>query len=148
LTDHFCDTSVWLALALEQHAHHARALAWFERSDANGSILLCRSTQQSFLRLLTNSAVLAPYGLSALTNREAWEVEGLRADDRIAFRANEPDGLDRVWQEFSDRPSASPKLWMDAYLAAFAFAAGMQFVTTDRAFHQFRGLDLLVLGEA
>jgi toxin-antitoxin system PIN domain toxin len=139
---------VWLALALEQHVHHARAVAWFDSLEAEDGVLFCRSTQQSFLRLLTNPSVLAPYGLSSLTNREAWQAyEGLLADERIAFRSNEPDGLEREWQEFSDRPTVSPKLWMDAYLAAFAVAGGFQFVTLDSAFRQFRGLDLLLLGD-
>ncbi len=44
------------------------------------------------------------------------------------------------------RDTASPKIWMDAYLAAFALAGGYQMVTTDAAFKQFRGLDLLLLG--
>jgi len=34
---------------------------------------------------------------------------------------------------------------MDAYLAAFALSGAHQLVTTDRAFKQFKGLDLLVL---
>ena len=34
---------------------------------------------------------------------------------------------------------------MDAYLAAFAMAGAYQLVTTDSAFKQFTGLDLLVL---
>ena len=45
------------------------------------------------------------------------------------------------------RDCASPKLWMDAYLAAFALAGRNQKVTTDAAFRQFQGLDLLVLGD-
>jgi predicted nucleic acid-binding protein len=36
---------------------------------------------------------------------------------------------------------------MDAYLAAFALASQYRMVTTDAAFRQFRGLDLLVLGQ-
>jgi predicted nucleic acid-binding protein len=35
---------------------------------------------------------------------------------------------------------------MDAYLAAFAVRAGCRMVTTDTAFRQFQGLDVLVLG--
>ena len=41
---------------------------------------------------------------------------------------------------------SSPKLWMDAYLAAFAELSGMRFVTFDKAFRQFPKLDLLLLG--
>ncbi len=41
--------------------------------------------------------------------------------------------------------TASPKLWMDAYMAAFARASGYRLVTTDAAFAQFDGLDLVLL---
>jgi predicted nucleic acid-binding protein len=34
---------------------------------------------------------------------------------------------------------------MDAYLAAFARAGGHRLVTTDRAFRQFSGVDLVLL---
>jgi predicted nucleic acid-binding protein len=34
---------------------------------------------------------------------------------------------------------------MDAYLAAFAMAGGLQLVTTDKDFKQFNGLNLVVL---
>jgi predicted nucleic acid-binding protein len=37
---------------------------------------------------------------------------------------------------------------MDAYLAAFALAGRYSMVTTDAAFRQFRGLDLLILGQS
>ncbi len=43
------------------------------------------------------------------------------------------------------RSQASPKVWMDAYLAAFAVAGNYQFVTNDKAFRQFEGLDLVML---
>jgi predicted nucleic acid-binding protein len=36
---------------------------------------------------------------------------------------------------------------MDAYLAAWARAAGMRFVTFDRGFKVFEGLDLQLLSE-
>lgn len=44
------------------------------------------------------------------------------------------------------RDPASPKLCTDAYVAAFAAAGGHRMVTTDAAFRQFAGLELLVLG--
>ena len=128
--------------------HHAVTTGWLDSVEDPESILFCRTTQQSFLRLLTSAAVLAPYGNPPLSNEEAWAAyEDLIADDRIVFRADEPDGLEQRWRGFALRGTASPKLWMDAYLAAFARAEGCQLVTTDSAFRQFRGLDLLVLGE-
>jgi uncharacterized protein len=145
-TGNLCDSNVWLALALSGHVHHRTARDWLDGIDEPSSVLFCRATQQTFLRLLTNASVLAPYGNPPLTNDEAWDAyEALLADDRIAFRAGEPAGLQSRWQSWARRETASPKLWMDAFLAAFAQASGCRMVTTDAAFRQFHGLDLLVL---
>src|SRR5881409_3859902 len=71
---------------------------------------------------------------------------GSLVEERIALWADEPVGVERLWKELAVRGTASPKLWMDAYLAAFALAGRYSMVTTDAGFRQFRGLDLLVLG--
>ena len=143
-----CDSNVWLALALSKHVHHITTRDWLGTVKEPASILLCRATQQTFLRLLTNASVLSPYGNPPLTNREAWSAyESLLTDDRITFQADEPAGLEPLWKGLAVRGTASPKLWMDAYLAAFALAGGYQMVTTDAAFKQFQGLDLLILGQ-
>jgi toxin-antitoxin system PIN domain toxin len=142
-----CDSNVWLALSLSKHTFHIATREWLETIDEPASVFFCRATQQSLLRLLTNASVLGAYGNVPLTNREAWSAyAAFLADDRIALRADEPVGLESSWKEFAVRGTASPKLWMDAYLAAFALAGGYSMVTTDAAFRQFRGLDLLVLG--
>jgi uncharacterized protein len=143
-----CDSNIWLALALSRHVHHTAATAWLETIEEPATLLFCRATQQSFLRLLTNASVLGAYGNPPLTNHEAWSAyAALLSDDRIAYRV-EPPGLESVWRELAARRSASPKLWMDAYLAAFALAGRHSMVTTDSAFRQFRELDLLILGQA
>lgn len=141
-----CDSNVWLALTLSDHVHHPVALQWLDGVSERRSVLLCRATQQSLLRLLTSAAVMAPYGNPPLANREAWDVYGaFAADDRITLWAQEPPGLESRWRALAARETASPKLWMDAYLAAFAMASGATMVTTDTAFEQFAGLDLTVL---
>jgi predicted nucleic acid-binding protein len=61
------------------------------------------------------------------------------------LRTEEPGGLEPRWKELARRDDASPKLWTDAYLAAFALAAGCRMVTTDADYRQFAGLDLLLL---
>ena len=82
-----------------------------------------------------------------MTNREAWlAYEAFLSDDRIVFQAGEPAGLESLWKRFAMRGTASPKLWMDAYLAALALAGGHRMVTTDGAFRQFQGLYVVVLG--
>lgn len=141
-----CDTNVWLALALSDHVHHEPARRWFDAVDEPASVAFCRATQQAFLRLLTNPAVLAPYGNPPLTNAEAWAVyDAFRRDDRVTLVAAEPPGLEPIWRALATRPTASPKLWMDAYLAAFAIAGGHRLVTTDGAYRQFGGLSCLVI---
>jgi toxin-antitoxin system PIN domain toxin len=143
-----CDSNVWLALTLSKHVHHSAAREWFEAVEDSASVCFCRATQQTFLRLLTNASVLSPYGNPPLTNRQAWEAcEAFLADDRIVLRAEEPAGLEARWERFAVRDTASPKIWMDAYLAAFALAGGYRMVTTDAAFKQFQGLDLELLGK-
>ena len=91
---------------------------------------------------------MTPYGLAPFTNEGAWSAyQSLLSDDRIDYHPEEPFDLDRYWRQYVVRGTASPKTWMDAYLAAFARASGSQLVTNDRAFRQFPGLDLLLLGE-
>jgi toxin-antitoxin system PIN domain toxin len=141
-----CDVNVWLALTLSGHAHAGAARRWFDQMAVPGSVLFCRVTQQAYLRLLTNAAVLAPYGNPPLSNREAWAAyEALLADDRVMLRADEPPGIEARWRELTLRDTASTKLWMDAYLAAFSIAAGYRMVTTDTAFGQFPRLDLVLV---
>lgn len=141
-----CDNNVWLALALSTHVHHGVARDWLDTVDEPATVLFCRATQQGFLRLLTNASVLAAYGNPPLTNAQAWAAyDSLTADDRIILRVEEPSGLEARWKELALRDTASPKLWMDAYLAAFAITGGHQLVTNDSAFRQFSDLDLLVL---
>ena len=47
----------------------------------------------------------------------ALPFSGFIADERIVFQAESP-GLSAVWKKLAARRSSSPKLWMDAYLAA------------------------------
>lgn len=138
------DSNVWLALALSEHPFHSAAQTWLQ-GQGREKALFCRSTQQSFLRLLSTKAILDRYGIPPLSNKEAWSVyAGFRADSRVSW-ADEPTGLDAIWMKFAQSSTASPKLWMDAYLAAFAVAGEHQLVTTDKGFRQFGELDLLLL---
>lgn len=139
------DVNIWLALTLSGHSHHAVARLWLDGQDAAPGIFFCRATQQGLVRLLTTAEVLAGYGIPPRSNRQAWEVvESFLADERIGF-ANEPAGVEEAWKTLALRDSASPKLWMDAWLAAFALRGGFQLVTIDNAFSQFEGLELLLM---
>lgn len=139
------DSNVWLALALPVHAFHPQARAWFVRQPL-GHACLCRATQHSLLRLLTTTALFAPYGLPPLSNAAAWSLfDGLRADPRTGW-SEEPPDLAAHWKVRSSADHPAPKMWMDAYLAAFAEAGGLDLVTTDHALARSLGsLSVLLL---
>ena len=80
---------------------------------------------------------------------EAWAVfEAFLGDDRIVLADVEPAGLQSQWQMFAVRRSAAPKVWMDAYLAAFARTGGFELVTIDSDFAQYPGLRLRLLASS
>jgi toxin-antitoxin system PIN domain toxin len=143
---YLCDSNVFLALSVEQHAHHSLAATWFGALTAADTASFCRATRISFLRLLTQKIAV---DFVPLTNREAWgALDQLMADEATGFEV-EPHGLDLVWRQLADGDAASPKLWMDAYLAAFAITGGLRMVTLDKDFRNFEphGLDLLLLSK-
>jgi len=138
------DSNVWLALVLRAHQHHEVASEWFG-TQAASNVALCRATQMAILRLLTTNAVLDAYDSEPLTNEQALAlIDGLLTNSRVSF-APEPAGLDAHWRRFAGKDSPSPKLWMDAYLAAFAVAGNHELVSVDAAFRQFDGLSLRLL---
>lgn len=139
------DSNFWVALALSQHQFHVETKAWWERRGGRERIGFCRSTQLSFLRLITTASITQRYGVPPLQNDSAWSLyRDFRADKRVSY-LDEPSGLDAHWQQLAARPSPSPKLWMDAYLAAFAIASNCRLITTDTAFRQFTELHCIVI---
>ena len=144
------DTGVWLALAFATHPFHAQARSIFERADSSRPAAFCRATQTSFLRLLTTPTICNAYGSSPITNIEAWaKCEELLALPQVVWLA-ESAGIDAEWRQCAALGSPSPKVWMDAYLAAFAIKGGFNFVSLDKDFTRFRGrglkLELLSFG--
>ncbi len=136
------DVNVWFALSRSEHMHHEAAHAWLSSIDAPKTIAFTRATQQGYLRLLTTAAVMRIYASAPLTNSEAWRLwENWYKDDRTHW-IDEPSELLDTWKKYGVIRSASPKLWMDAYLAAIAKETGAQVVTLDQAFKQFKGLDV------
>lgn len=142
---YFFDTNVWIALTFQSHPLHAAANAVYVRATADRKVFFCRSTQQSFLRLITTAKLTAHYGSAALSNREAFaELDGLMQRPNVGY-LDEPKDILPTWKAYADLTTASPKRWMDAYLAAFAVEAGLEFVSNDAAFKSFVGLPLVSL---
>lgn len=141
------DTSAWLAAVFEQHPLHSLARRALQQATPTEPAVFCRATQQSFLRLVSTAALAKTYGVPPLTNRDAlMTLDTLQALPQLAWR-DEPPGVFAQWCILAVLDSASPKVWMDAYLAAFAIAGGLRMVTLDRDFKNFvpQGLDLVLL---
>ncbi len=82
------------------------------------------------LWLLTHESVM---GSDVLSSIDAWRsYRTILADERIHF-APEPFSLEPEWRRITSQDRPAPKIWTDAYLAAFARAGGMRLVTFDRA---------------
>ncbi len=141
------DTSVWLAAAFPTHSFHAEARQSLQRAKPAEPVVFCRSAQQSFLRLASTPTLLKAYGATGLTNRDA--LIAVDAPTRLpqVCERDEPPGTSALWQRIAARDTASPKVWMDAYLAAFAISGGLRLVSLDHDFRNFvpHGLDLDLL---
>jgi uncharacterized protein len=120
------DANVWLPVLVERHQHHAAATEWW-RDRQPATCCWCRPIQQTVLRLLTNRSVM---GDDTLQPAAAWLVE--------------PIGLAAAWRENIATRTATPKLWMDAFLAAWAHSSNLAFVTFDAGFKSYQ-LDNLQL---
>jgi len=133
------DLNVWLAAAYEGHSHHERAWTWFQTGDVEGQF--CRQTQLGFLRLLTDERVMKD---EVHTSIEAWRAYDRVCEGAVGF-CGEPPGLELGFRSFTHLAVPAPKLWADAYLAAFANAAGLAFATFDAGFGNRNQVDELLV---
>jgi uncharacterized protein len=142
------DINTWIALAVETHPQHAAARQWYAEAElVHGDLVFCRQTEIGFVRLITQQAVMGQCFAAPLTNAEAVEFVANVYMDPAVSRADEPATARSLWLELAAGPRASPNVWMDAYLAAFAIALGAEMVSFDHGFtaYQKRGLNLVLL---
>ncbi|MDW8382569.1 MAG: PIN domain-containing protein [Verrucomicrobiota bacterium] len=139
------DTSAWLAAVLPKHPAHRNAQAVLQAATALEPVVFCRATEVSFLRLLTTPRLLRLYEAEHMTNRLAMEVLRFLLSRAAIIELSEPPGTADLWHRLAIRDNASPKVWMDAYLAAFAICGGLQLVTLDSDFKAYEAHRLRVL---
>jgi toxin-antitoxin system PIN domain toxin len=137
-----CDVNVLLALVTDRHALHGLAARWLE-DIGPGEAVLCRVAQMGLLRLLNNPVVMRQEVLDTAGCWSLWHH--LLEDERFRFALDEPSGLDLAFENFTKGRAFSPRLWTDAYLAAFAQAGQLTLVTFDHGFRGFPGLACDVL---
>lgn len=135
------DVNVWLALVFNAHVHHPIALAWFNHLSGD-TCSFCRLTQMSFLRLANNPKVFPNDAVEAAV---AWQLYDTALPDPKVSYAAEPAGLEAAWRHFTHGQQFSPKLWNDAYLAAFSQTGGYEVVTFDQSFAQYAGVAITLL---
>lgn len=138
------DINVWLALAVQEHPHHAAAKSYWEGvqrdmhttpATAPQKIYFCRITMLGLVRLLCQPKVV---GEGALALPAAWAVyQGFRALPMIDLLAEPPDVDTHIETLLATQGALPHRLWTDAYLAALAQNSGMRLVTFDRDFERF-----------
>jgi uncharacterized protein len=135
------DVNVWFAMTFDSHFHHPSAKAWFDAL-TDELLSFCRPTQQGFLRLATNPRVA---GAHVLTLTEAWQTYDSYLNDPRIGLASEPAGIESHWRNFSQGSTFSPKVWNDAYLAAFSVSGNYELVTFDKGYTRYPGLTYTLL---
>lgn len=131
------DINVWMAISFEQHPLHDRARRYWT-VEAGERQVFCRVTALGFLRLCTNTFVM---GGQPLAPAQAWDFyRSLRRLPEVSF-ADEPANCETIMQAWVTGSSFLPRLWTDAYLAAFAQASSLRLVSFDRDFSRFLRLD-------
>jgi uncharacterized protein len=135
------DVSVWLPLSVPDHPHHERALRYWHEEAAD-RVIFCRATALAFLRLLSNPRVL---GNAALTGVQAWAALERWLELPEASLVAEPPGVDDLLGRWNAKVAIRGGDWSDAYLAAFARAAGCRLVAFDGDFDRYPGVDFLHL---
>jgi toxin-antitoxin system PIN domain toxin len=125
----FPDVNVWLALLRADHIHRSAARRWWD-TESSEAIVFCRFTQIAVLRLLTTAAAMNNKPLGMTT---AWAAyDRLFSDPRVVFMSEAPE-IEAEFRNLTSGQAASPKLWADAYLTAFALQIGARVVTFDQA---------------
>lgn len=137
-----CDVNFLVPLLYGGHPHSDRAQEWLSGVEERGVLGICSLTHLAALRLLNNPM---PMGQDVCSGKEAWAAfDGLMKDNRFAF-VEEPEGLWIALRSLTAKVKHSPKVWADAYLAAFAIASGRKLITFDQGFRAYPGLDTEIL---
>ena len=144
------DINVWLALAVQEHPHHASAKKYWEVVQAKPAgqrkLWFCRVTMLGLVRLLSQPKVM---GQGVLNLVQAMALYQQFRDVAGVDLLTEPKQCDSVLHTLISANSAGQplptRLWTDAYLAAVAQSSGARLVSFDQDFNRFDLASCLVL---
>jgi len=132
------DVNVLLYAHREETERHAACLQELETA-VNGerSFGFCDLIASGFLRVATHARVFDPPSPLPV----AWQfIEGIRSSPNCVFV--EPGSQHwRLFRQLCETSGARGNLIPDAYLAALAIESGYTWVSTDRDYGRFPGLD-------
>ncbi|MBW1801540.1 MAG: PIN domain-containing protein [Deltaproteobacteria bacterium] len=75
----------------------------------------------------------------------AWSCYDRLIKDERVYYMEEPEELEQAWRSYTINKKYSPKVWNDAYLAAFSQKSDLKIVTFDRGFRYYRDTEITVL---
>jgi toxin-antitoxin system PIN domain toxin len=120
------DVNVLLALFDSEHAHHARARAWWTENRDQGWAS-CPLTQNGFIRIMSSPGYPRPLIV-------ANAISVLRAQVALAGHAFWPDDVSLLDKAlFHHDRILGPRQLTDVYLLALAVKHGGRLATLDRA---------------
>ena len=141
------DANMWVAMLIDRHAHHERALSHFNGLIEGEHVLLLQSVRITVLRLLTQPSIHRVYALEPITNTTAFDyLARITLSPKVRIMI-EPAEIFVSWRDLAAHPHPAPNRWMDAYLCAIARHAGVPIVTLDQGMLQYQryGVDVRVL---
>ncbi len=139
---YLADVNILFPLCYDLHDHREKAAEWWEERGA-GEIALHVVVRLGVLRLLCNAPVMGEEILQPKEALAAWDV--IDSDPRTFRIGAAPSQLEScLLKNVKDR-KPNPKLWTDAYLAAYAEAEGWTMTTFDKGFSKFHLTNLEVL---
>jgi toxin-antitoxin system PIN domain toxin len=144
------DINVWLALAVEEHPHHAAAKQYWDgvqsKPAGERNLWFCRVTMLGLVRLLSQPKVMGQGVLNLVQAMALYkQFRAVAGVDLLA----EPKQCDSVLQALvvahSTNQPLPTRLWTDAYLAALAQSSGVRLVSFDQDFMRFDQTSQLIL---
>jgi uncharacterized protein len=144
------DINVWLALAVEEHPHHASAKQYWNSVQAKPigerKLWFCRVTMLGLVRLLSQPKVMGQGVLNLVQAMGLYQqfrtVPGV---DLIAETKQCDSVLQGLVVTHSANQPLPTRLWTDAYLAALAQNSGVRLVSFDQDFTRFDQTNQLIL---
>jgi len=94
--------------------------------------------------LITTPTIHRAFGVPHFSNKEAIDYLTFLFQKIGRVEIKEPEGTRELWLHLADAERASPKVWMDAYLAAVSIQGGLDFITLDSDFQGFTPNGLLL----